>query len=93
MQPNLSQAEKFDAGERETIMRPLTITLSDRADLRRSAAGVGDVTHLIWPEGRPSLSCSTCDAQGGLAQIGGDAAAGNDADHGRGAHRRGLTFR
>jgi len=48
MQPNLSQAEKFDAGERETIMRRY-ITLSDRAT-SPERAGVGDVTHLIWPE-------------------------------------------
>jgi apolipoprotein N-acyltransferase len=48
MQPNLPQDEKFRPENREAIMRRY-LTLSDRAT-SPSRTGLGDVTHLIWPE-------------------------------------------
>jgi apolipoprotein N-acyltransferase len=48
MQPNLTQDEKFDASRREEIMRRY-VRLSDRA-ASPERAGLGDVTHLVWPE-------------------------------------------
>jgi apolipoprotein N-acyltransferase len=48
MQPNLAQDAKFNPENREEIMQRY-IGLSDRATSPRSS-GIGDVTHLIWPE-------------------------------------------
>jgi apolipoprotein N-acyltransferase len=48
MQPNLPQDAKFNPENREEIMQRY-IRLSDRATSPRSS-GIGDVTHLIWPE-------------------------------------------
>jgi apolipoprotein N-acyltransferase len=48
MQPNLPQDAKFRAENKEAILRHY-LTLSDRATSPETS-GVGDVTHLIWPE-------------------------------------------
>lgn len=48
MQPNLSQDAKFNYGAKQAVMQRY-LTLSDRAT-GPNAAGVRDVTHLIWPE-------------------------------------------
>ncbi len=48
MQPNLPQDAKFRPENRDAIMRHY-LTLSDRATSPQ-ATGVGDATHLIWPE-------------------------------------------
>lgn len=48
MQPNLPQDDKFNYGARQQVMDRY-IALSDRATGPQSR-GVGDATHLIWPE-------------------------------------------
>ena len=48
MQPNLPQDEKFNYNTKQSVMNRY-IALSNRATGPRSA-GVGDATHLIWPE-------------------------------------------
>jgi apolipoprotein N-acyltransferase len=48
MQPNLPQDAKFNYDAKPEVMRRY-ITLSSRAAGPRSS-GVGDATHLIWPE-------------------------------------------
>jgi len=48
MQPNLPQDEKFNYNAKQQVMNRY-IALSSRATGPRSA-GVGDATHLIWPE-------------------------------------------
>ena len=48
MQPNLPQDDKFNYGARKQVMERY-LALSDRAT-GPDAAGVKDVTHLIWPE-------------------------------------------
>jgi apolipoprotein N-acyltransferase len=48
MQPNLPQDEKFNYNAKQQVMNRY-IALSNRATGPRSA-GVGDATHLIWPE-------------------------------------------
>ena len=48
MQPNLSQDEKFNYTAKRDVMRRY-LALSDRAT-GPDAAGVKDITHLIWPE-------------------------------------------
>jgi apolipoprotein N-acyltransferase len=48
MQPNLPQDAKFNARNRDDILRRY-LALSDRATSPQSS-GIADVTHLIWPE-------------------------------------------
>ncbi len=48
MQPNLPQDEKFNYNAKQKVMNQY-VTLSNRKTGPRSA-GVGDATHLIWPE-------------------------------------------
>ncbi|MBV9558820.1 MAG: apolipoprotein N-acyltransferase, partial [Pseudolabrys sp.] len=48
MQPNLQQDDKFNYSAKASVMNRY-IRLSDRATGPQST-GVGDVTHLIWPE-------------------------------------------
>jgi apolipoprotein N-acyltransferase len=48
MQPNLQQDDKFRYSQKQQVMSRY-IGLSDRASGPQST-GVGDVTHLIWPE-------------------------------------------
>ena len=48
MQPNLPQDEKFNYSQRQQVMSRY-LALSDRASAP-GAAGIKDVTHLIWPE-------------------------------------------
>jgi len=48
MQPNLPQDAKFRPENRDAIMRRY-LALSDRATSPQRS-GVGDITHLIWPE-------------------------------------------
>jgi apolipoprotein N-acyltransferase len=48
MQPNLQQDEKFNYGAKQQVMSRY-VTLSDRAT-GPGTTGIGDVTHLIWPE-------------------------------------------
>jgi apolipoprotein N-acyltransferase len=48
MQPNLPQDEKFNYNAKQQVMNRY-IALSNRATGPR-LAGVGDATHLIWPE-------------------------------------------
>ena len=48
MQPNVTQAERL-AMPNDTQILARYLTLSDRATSPRSG-GIGDVTHLIWPE-------------------------------------------
>src|SRR5262249_924056 len=48
MQPNLPQAEKFNYGAKQQVMRRY-LELSDRAT-GPDSMGIRDVTHLIWPE-------------------------------------------
>ena len=48
MQPNLPQDEKFNYNAKQQVMNRY-IALSNRATGPQSA-GVGDATHLIWPE-------------------------------------------
>ena len=48
MQPNLPQDEKFNYGQKQSVMKRY-LELSDRATGENSA-GLRDVTHLIWPE-------------------------------------------
>jgi apolipoprotein N-acyltransferase len=48
MQPNLQQDEKFNYAAKGAIMDRY-LRLSDRATSAQSS-GIGDVTHLIWPE-------------------------------------------
>ncbi len=65
MQPNLSQDAKFNYGSKSQVMQ-LYLALSDRAT-GPNAAGVKDVTHLIWPESAfPFFLAREADA---LAQI------------------------
>ncbi len=65
MQPNLQQNEKFNYSQKQQVMSSY-VTLSDRASGPQST-GVGDVTHLIWPESAfPFFLTREADA---LAQI------------------------
>ena len=48
MQPNLPQDAKFNAANRDDIMRRY-LALSDRVTSRQSA-GLAEASHLIWPE-------------------------------------------
>jgi apolipoprotein N-acyltransferase len=65
MQPNLQQDEKFNYGQKQSVMARY-LALSDRASVPH-AAGLRDVTHLIWPESAfPFFLTREADA---LAQI------------------------
>src|SRR5205807_9750881 len=65
MQPNLKQDEKFNYSQKQQVMSRY-VALSDRASGPQST-GVGDVTHLIWPESAfPFFLTREADA---LAQI------------------------
>jgi apolipoprotein N-acyltransferase len=65
MQPNLPQDDKFNYSAKQQVMSRY-IALSDRATGPQST-GVGDVTHLIWPESAfPFFLTREADA---LAQI------------------------
>jgi apolipoprotein N-acyltransferase len=65
MQPNLQQDDKFRYSAKQQVMSRY-IALSDRAS-GPQASGVGDVTHLIWPESAfPFFLTREADA---LAQI------------------------
>jgi apolipoprotein N-acyltransferase len=67
MQPNLQQDEKFNYAQKQQVMSRY-LALSDRASGPQST-GVGDVTHLIWPESAfPFFLTREADA---LAQIAG----------------------
>lgn len=48
MQPNIAQGTRFDAESAARLVRDY-LELSDRAT-SPSTSGLGDVTHLIWPE-------------------------------------------
>ena len=48
MQPNLQQDDKFNYAAKQKVLSHY-LKLSDRATGPRSS-GIGDVTHLIWPE-------------------------------------------
>ena len=48
MQPNLQQDQRFNYSQRQAVMARYA-ALSDRAS-GPNASGLGDVTHLIWPE-------------------------------------------
>jgi len=48
MQPNLQQDEKFNYAAKDSVMSRY-LRLSDRSTGPQST-GVGDITHLIWPE-------------------------------------------
>jgi apolipoprotein N-acyltransferase len=48
MQPNIQQDQRFNYAQRQTVMDRYA-ALSDRAS-GPDAAGLADVTHLIWPE-------------------------------------------
>ena len=65
MQPNLQQDEKFNYAQKQQVMARY-LALSDRASVPH-AAGLRDVTHLIWPESAfPFFLTREADA---LAQI------------------------
>jgi apolipoprotein N-acyltransferase len=65
MQPNLPQNDKFNYSQKQQVMQRY-VTLSDRPR-GPAAAGVADVTHLIWPESAfPFFLTREADA---LAQI------------------------
>ena len=65
MQPNLQQDEKFNYAQKQQVMNRY-LALSERATANR-AAGLRDVTHLIWPESAfPFFLTREADA---LAQI------------------------
>ncbi|HEX2655034.1 MAG TPA: apolipoprotein N-acyltransferase [Xanthobacteraceae bacterium] len=65
MQPNLPQDDKFNYAAKSQVMRRY-LALSDRAT-GPEAAGMKDVTHLIWPESAfPFFLAREADA---LAQI------------------------
>jgi len=65
MQPNLQQDDKFRYSQKQQVMSRY-IALSDRASGPQST-GVGDITHLIWPESAfPFFLTREADA---LAQI------------------------
>ena len=65
MQPNLQQDDKFRYSQKQQVMSRYT-ALSDRASGPQST-GVGDITHLIWPESAfPFFLTREADA---LAQI------------------------
>lgn len=65
MQPNLQQDVKFNYSAKQEVMRRY-LALSDRATGPQST-GVGDATHLIWPESAfPFFLTREADA---LAQI------------------------
>jgi apolipoprotein N-acyltransferase len=65
MQPNLQQDDKFRYSAKQQVMSRY-IALSDRASGPQST-GVGDITHLIWPESAfPFFLTREADA---LAQI------------------------
>jgi len=65
MQPNLPQDERFNYKQKQAVMARY-IALSDRSS-EPNAAGLGDITHLIWPESAfPFFLTREADA---LAQI------------------------
>ena len=65
MQPNLPQNERFNYSQKQAVMDRYT-ALSDRA-AGPNATGIGDATHLIWPESAfPFFLTREADA---LAQI------------------------
>jgi apolipoprotein N-acyltransferase len=65
MQPNLQQDEKFNYAQKQQVMSRY-LALSDRVSVTH-AAGLRDVTHLIWPESAfPFFLTREADA---LAQI------------------------
>jgi apolipoprotein N-acyltransferase len=65
MQPNLQQDDKFRYSQKQAVMNRY-LALSDRAS-GPQATGIGDVTHLIWPESAfPFFLTREADA---LAQI------------------------
>ena len=65
MQPNLQQDQRFNYSQRQAVMERYA-ALSDRAS-GPNASGLGDVTHLIWPESAfPFFLTREADA---LAQI------------------------
>jgi len=68
MQPNLQQDEKFNYAAKASVMRRY-LRLSDRATDPQSN-GVGDVTHLIWPESAfPFFLTREPDALGQIADL------------------------
>jgi apolipoprotein N-acyltransferase len=68
MQPNLQQDEKFNYAAKTSVMNHY-LRLSDRATAPQSS-GVGDVTHLIWPESAfPFFLTREPDALGQIADL------------------------
>jgi apolipoprotein N-acyltransferase len=68
MQPNVPQDDKFNYAAKQQVMSRY-ITLSDRATGPQST-GVGDVTHLIWPESAfPFFLTREADALGQIAAL------------------------
>jgi len=68
MQPNLQQDEKFNYAAKASVMSRY-LRLSDRAT-GPQPSGVGDVTHLIWPESAfPFFLTREPDALGQIADL------------------------
>ena len=68
MQPNLQQDEKFNYGAKNSVMSRY-LRLSDRSTGPQST-GVGDITHLIWPESAfPFFLTREPDALGQIADL------------------------
>lgn len=68
MQPNTPQDDKFNYSAKDKVMQHY-ITLSDRSTGPRST-GMGDVTHLIWPEAAfPFFLTREADAMAQIADL------------------------
>ncbi len=68
MQPNLPQNERFNYSQKQAVMDRYT-ALSDRA-AGPNATGIGDATHLIWPESAfPFFLTREADAMAQIAKL------------------------
>jgi apolipoprotein N-acyltransferase len=68
MQPNLQQDEKFNYARKQQVMSRY-LALSERASAARRT-GLGDVTHLIWPESAfPFFLAREADARAQIAAL------------------------
>jgi apolipoprotein N-acyltransferase len=68
MQPNLQQDEKFNYARKQQVMSRY-LALSERASAARPT-GLGDVTHLIWPESAfPFFLAREADARAQIAAL------------------------